>query len=63
MFGIIESTVKAASAVIDVPVSLAADVVTCGGLTTGKDKTYTGEALERLVQNVSDISDPKGGMK
>jgi hypothetical protein len=62
MFGIIGSAVKAVSAVIDVPVSLAADVVTFGGLTTDKDETYTGEALGRLVQNVSDIADPKGGI-
>lgn len=61
MFGILKSVAKAATAVIDVPVSLAADVVTCGGMTTDKSETYTGEALGRLVQNVSDMADPKGG--
>jgi hypothetical protein len=59
MFGILTSVVKAASSIVDVPVSIAADVVTCGGLTNDKDETYTGEALGRLVQNVTDIADPK----
>ena len=61
MFGILKSAAKAASAVIDVPVSVASDVFTCGGMTTDREKTYTGEALGRLVQNVSDMADPKEG--
>lgn len=58
MFGILKSAVKVASAVVDVPVSVAADVVTMGGALTDKDKTYTGEAAERLVKNVKDMADP-----
>ena len=58
MFGILKSTVKAASSVIDVPVSVAADVVTLGGALTDKDQPYTADAAERLVQNVKDIADP-----
>lgn len=58
MFGILKSAVKAASSVVDVPVSVAADVVTLGGTLTDKDKTYTAEAAERLVENVSDMADP-----
>lgn len=59
MFGILKSAVKAASAVVDVPVSVAADVVTMGGALTDKDKPYTAEAAERLVKNVKDMSDPE----
>ena len=61
MFGILKSTVKAASAVIDVPVSIAADVVTMGGVLNDKDETHTSDALGRFVKNVSDIADPKEG--
>lgn len=60
MFGILKSAVKAASAVVDVPVSVAADVVTLGGSLTDKEKPYTAEAAERLVKNVSDMADPDG---
>lgn len=59
MLGILKSTVKAAASVIDVPVSVAADVVTMGGALTDKEKPYTAEAAERLVKNVKDIADPK----
>lgn len=58
MFGILKSAVKAASAVVDVPVSVAADVVTLGGSLTDKEKPYTAEATERFVQNVKDIAEP-----
>lgn len=58
MFGIIKSAVKAASAVVDVPVSVAADVVTLGGALNDKDESYTAEAAKRLVKNVKDIADP-----
>ncbi|MFV1535244.1 hypothetical protein VWX96_17075 [Phaeobacter sp. A90a-4f] len=59
MFGILKSAMKAASAVVDVPVSVAADIVTLGGALTDKDKPYTAEAAERLVKNVKDMSDPE----
>lgn len=59
MFGILKSTLKAASAVVDVPVSAAADLVTMGGELSGKKGgTYTGDAAGRFVQNVKDIADP-----
>lgn len=61
MFGILKSAAKAASAVIDIPVSAAADVVTLGGSLNDKDETYTGAAMGRLVQNVSDMADPEEG--
>ena len=54
-----KSLLKAATSVIDVPVSVAADVVTLGGVLSGKDKTYTGDALGRFVDNVSDAAKPE----
>ena len=58
MFGILKSAVKAAAAVVDVPVSMAADIVTLGGVLNDKEETYTGKAAERFVKNVSDMADP-----
>lgn len=58
MFGILKSAVKAATSVVDVPVSVAADVVTLGGSLTDKDEPYTSKAAKRLVKNVSDMADP-----
>jgi len=60
MFGILKSAVKAASAVVDVPVSVVADVVTMGGVLSDKDESYTSSAAGRFVKNVSDMTDPKG---
>jgi len=59
MFGMLESLAKAATAVVTVPVSLAADVVTLGGSLTDKDKPYTAEALSDMVQNLQDAATPR----
>ena len=59
MLGLLTSAVKAVAVVVDVPVSIAADVVTLGGLTNDKKNTYTEEALGRFVDNVKNIADPK----
>ena len=58
MFGILSSALKAATAIVDVPVSLAADVVTLGGALNEKDRPYTADALSRFVGNVTDMADP-----
>ena len=60
MFG---SLLKAATAIVDVPVALTRDVVTLAGTLDGsKDMpgsgTHTGDALGRLYKNVSDAADP-----
>lgn len=57
MFG---SLLKAAAAVVTVPVSLAADVVTMGGAMTDKDRPYTADALSDLIQNLKDATEPDG---
>ena len=58
MFGFIESIAKAATAVVTVPVSVVADVVTLGGSLTDKDKPYTAEALGDMVDNLKNATDP-----
>lgn len=60
MFGMLESLAKAATAVVTVPVSVVADVVTLGGSLTDKDKPYTAEAVEDLVDNLKDATKPNG---
>jgi hypothetical protein len=59
MFGILNSIVKAAAVVIDVPVAVVSDVVTLGGALNDKNKTYTEKAVSRFVGNIEDIADPK----
>lgn len=59
MFGMLESLAKAATAVVTVPLSLAADVVTLGGACTDKDRPYTADALSDMVQNLKDAAAPR----
>jgi hypothetical protein len=58
MFGMLESLVKAAASVVTVPVAVVADVVTMGGALTDKNKPYTAEAVEDLVDNLKDATKP-----
>ncbi len=58
MFGFLESTLKAATSVVSVPVSIAADAVTLGGALTGKVRPYTADACSDLVKNVQDMTKP-----
>jgi hypothetical protein len=53
-----KSLLKAASVVVDLPVAIIADVVTCGGMTTDQAGSYTAKATGRFVENVSDAADP-----
>jgi hypothetical protein len=58
MFG---SLLKAAAAVVDVPVAAARDVVTMAGQAFGEEPnsgTHTGDALGRFVGNIKDATDP-----
>jgi hypothetical protein len=56
MFG---SLLKAAAAIVTVPVGVVADVATLGGVLTDKDKPYTAEALSDMMQNLKDATKPK----
>ena len=56
MFG---SLLKAAvGVVIETPLSIAADVVTMGGVLTDQKKPYTAQALEKVVENVEQATKP-----
>jgi hypothetical protein len=59
MFGMLESLAKAATAVVTVPVSVVADVVTLGGSLTDRSKPYTAEAVGDLVDNLKDAARPR----
>lgn len=59
MFGLITLTLKAALSVVDIPVSMVADVITLGGVLNDKDTIYTGDAASRLIDNVSNITKSK----
>ena len=56
MFG---SLLKAAvGVVIETPLSIAADVVTMGGVLTDQRKPYTVQAIEKVVENVEQATKP-----
>ncbi len=56
MFG---SLLKAATAVVTIPVAAVADAITLGGALTDQRKPYTAQAREDLVQNLKDASKPE----
>lgn len=57
MFEIFESLAKATvGVVIKTPLSIAADVATLGGALTDRDKPYTAEALEEVMDNINDAT-------
>jgi hypothetical protein len=57
MFGILEDLAKAAvGAVIETPVAIVADVVTMGGSLTDQDRPYTAQAVEKVVDNLSNAT-------
>lgn len=58
------SLLKAATAIVDVPVSVARDVITLGGTLDGSkempgDGTHTGDSLKRLHDNVANTAKPE----
>ena len=56
-----ESLLKAAvGIVVELPVSVAADVVTMGGAMTDKDKPYTAITIGKIVGNIQDSTKEKG---
>lgn len=55
MFG---SLLKAAVGVVVAPVAVVKDVLTVGGVTTGKSGTYTGKALSDVFKNLDNATKP-----
>lgn len=58
MFGIFKSVTKAALGVVFSPVSLAADVITCGGMLTDRDEPYTVTSMRNVLKNLDNAVDP-----
>lgn len=54
----LRSLMKAAVAVVSVPVTVVADVVTMGGALTERERPYTYDACADLVQNLQDATRP-----
>ena len=52
------SIFKAAAAVVEIPVSVVADVATAGGALSDNDTTYTEASAARLVENLKNITEP-----
>jgi hypothetical protein len=53
------SLLKAATAVVTVPVAVVADVITIGGYLTDHEDTYTEKALGDFVDNLKDATKPE----
>lgn len=52
------SFLKAVAGVALTPVAVIKDVATVGGLSTNKDRTYTGEALSDVFKNLDNVTKP-----
>lgn len=59
MFDILTSLTKAAVGVATLPVSVAADVLTLGGLSTDEKTPYTVQKLKRIGENIDNATEPK----
>ena len=59
MSGLFKSLAKAALGVVTVPVAVAADLVTMGGVLTDKAKPYTAEAVSDVVKNLKNATTPE----
>lgn len=62
MFGMLNSLAKAVvGVVIETPVAVVKDVATLGGSITREphEGTYTMDSLKKVVDNISDATDPK----
>ena len=57
MFGLDKLVGAAVKTVVKLPISVAADAVTMGGLLTDKDQTYTGKTFDQIVDDVEDFLD------
>jgi hypothetical protein len=49
---------KATVGVVTAPIAIAADIVTVGGILTGKDGTYTGAQAEQVIDNLENATRP-----
>jgi hypothetical protein len=52
-----DKLLKAAIGTVLLPVDIAKDIVTLGGNTTDRDKSYTEESLRRIAKNIDKALD------
>lgn len=53
-----DSLIKAViGVVVELPVAIAADVITLGGSLTEENKSYSENAADKIVRNVQDATD------
>lgn len=53
-----KSLAKAIIGTALLPVDILADTFTVGGVSTNKDRTYTGERLSDIVDNLKEVTKP-----
>lgn len=58
MFSIFKSVTKAALGIVFSPVSIAADIVTMGGVLADRDEPYTVSAVRNIMANMNSAVDP-----
>ena len=58
MFGMFKSLTKAVVGVVVSPVSIAADVITMGGVLSDRDEPYTVSSMRAVLQNLENAVDP-----
>lgn len=58
MFNIFKSTTKAILGVAFSPVSVAADLITMGGVLTDRDEPYTVSSMRAILKNLENAVDP-----
>ena len=58
MFGLLSSLTKAVVGVATLPIDVVADAVTMGGLLTDKKRSYTGEKVSSVMENLKNAVDP-----
>ncbi|MFA5875238.1 MAG: hypothetical protein WC901_00925 [Candidatus Margulisiibacteriota bacterium] len=44
--------------IIETPLSIAADVVTMGGILTDRDEPYTSSSIKKVVDNIENSTNP-----
>jgi len=59
MFGMLGNLTKAVvGVIIETPLSIAADVVTMGGILTDRDEPYTSSSIKKVVDNIENSTNP-----
>ena len=57
MFNIIKGLSKAVVSTVTLPIDIAADVVTMGGVMTDKKETYTASKIKKIMDGIDEATD------